>query len=421
MPVYTEMVKDKKTGKMVPKLVNGQKQHYIRTYVTDVNGNKIQITRHNKDWLGRNGFWEAQQEENRLKNEAQMIKKNKIPTKLTVNEAFEQMLENDILYNKNGESTRKTYTYRFYKHISPILGEKTILKLRQEDLNKLINKLKSTKKKYKDELLDYSYINMVLELFERMYTFICKENNIKQKIKFEYIRKNRDEIPNVSLEELITSTISISPDDWEKFCKALETEIDEAEPQQKGTLIKLSLLFSCEYILLIRVGEAQGLKYKNLVSNSGIYVLYEQWNKQLNKLAPLKNRKARLLYIPTEMVQTFNSIYNYLKQNFDICEDDLLFFSEENKNKPISRSTIDRWRKKICQKANINYTTNHEFRHAGISNAMHNEVDVSAISDMAGHTKEVMLSTYVQTLKKANTDLIKTLDNIYLPNKSIIS
>ena len=69
MPIYVEKIKDKKNGKMIEKKVDGQKQYFIRTYVEDENGLRKQITRHNKKWLGRNGYNLAMQEEIRLKND----------------------------------------------------------------------------------------------------------------------------------------------------------------------------------------------------------------------------------------------------------------------------------------------------------------------------------------------------------------
>lgn len=57
MPVYEEKG-----------LVNGQKRWFIRTYITDEYGNRKQITRHNKDWIGREGKKEAECEEKRLQN-----------------------------------------------------------------------------------------------------------------------------------------------------------------------------------------------------------------------------------------------------------------------------------------------------------------------------------------------------------------
>ena len=56
MPVYEEKEK-----------INGQKRYYIRTYVTDENGKKKQITKHNKGWIGRDGYWLAYNEEGNIK------------------------------------------------------------------------------------------------------------------------------------------------------------------------------------------------------------------------------------------------------------------------------------------------------------------------------------------------------------------
>ena len=90
MPVYVEMVKKKKTGKKIEKKVNDKKQYYIRTYITDENGKRKQITKHNKNWLGRDGQLEASQEENRLKKQ---INCNLILKKITLNEVYENYLD----------------------------------------------------------------------------------------------------------------------------------------------------------------------------------------------------------------------------------------------------------------------------------------------------------------------------------------
>ena len=50
MPVYEEKEK-----------VDGKTRYFIRTYVEDINGKKKQITKHNKNWIGRNGKLEAQE------------------------------------------------------------------------------------------------------------------------------------------------------------------------------------------------------------------------------------------------------------------------------------------------------------------------------------------------------------------------
>ena len=91
MPVYEE--KDK---------VNGQKRWFIRTYITDENGTKKQVTKHNKDWLGRDGYWLAQQEENILRNKKYIVNK-----KILLNDAIKRYISDVSLVNK--ESTCYSY------------------------------------------------------------------------------------------------------------------------------------------------------------------------------------------------------------------------------------------------------------------------------------------------------------------------
>lgn len=78
MPVYEE----KET-------INGQKRWFIRTYVTDEHGNSKQITRHNKEWIGRDGKKEAEREEIRLKNEPIVTKIKKMTLSQLKNEYLE--------------------------------------------------------------------------------------------------------------------------------------------------------------------------------------------------------------------------------------------------------------------------------------------------------------------------------------------
>lgn len=445
MPLYEEKEK-----------VNGQKVYYIRCYVAGK-----QITRHNKTkWIGRDGKDLAQQAETRLKSgydeknkkeinrlldiakkdldkEAldksytlisrlidekeeikfkekadkidTLIENNKI--EITLNQGFEEMLKEDKLYNRNGDSTRATNRQRYNSFIKEKLGNKNIDSLIDKDINDFITYLKT-------RTSNVRFANAIIQLLRRIYLFTISKYNLKEKIKLYPLKEDRDKIVPVTMEELLKQDTVFSPEDWGAFSNSVMEEIRNTNnKEEKITLCKLALLYSCEYILLTRVGETQGMKMKNLVVESNIYVLYEAWNKLLHKLTPLKNRKARLLYIPPNLTKLFVDLFNILKEESGITEDDFLFSAVNNNNKdtPISRSTIDRRRKYFCKKSNIDYMTNHELRHAGISNAMYKEVDASAVADMAGHSKKVMFSTYVQTLKKSNMNLVSVLDQIKVP------
>ena len=109
MPVYEEKEK-----------VNGQKRYYIRTYVTDEFGKRKQITRHNKTWIGRDGYWLAYQEES-------MLKSKKI--------------------NKHENITLKELYNEYLNHKKPMLKLSTYLKYKDdiENLNKLKKGLQKLK------------------------------------------------------------------------------------------------------------------------------------------------------------------------------------------------------------------------------------------------------------------------------------
>ena len=100
MAICPEKIKDAKTGQMVDKKVNGKIQYCIRTYVTGIDGKKHQTTRHNPDWVGRDGYWLAQQEENRLKS-----KNINIYEKITLDELFN-------MYFKEASNNLKKSTLR---------------------------------------------------------------------------------------------------------------------------------------------------------------------------------------------------------------------------------------------------------------------------------------------------------------------
>lgn len=85
MPVYAEKCE-----------INGKKKWFIRTYVTDSFGNRTQITRRSKQWIGREGYFLAQQEELRLKGadvvESPTVVKHNNPT-ITISKLQELYLE----------------------------------------------------------------------------------------------------------------------------------------------------------------------------------------------------------------------------------------------------------------------------------------------------------------------------------------
>lgn len=411
MPVYAEK-----------ELVDGQRRYYIRTYVKDEFGKTKQITRHNKNWIGRDGKKEAEWEESRLKNGYEDIfKDNKKETNDIENITFEQLVklkfEYDELHNNNSESSRITYIEALNMHIFKFIGHKNIYDLNKKDFDLITNHLKNYKSatgKNKGKNLSYKYINEIIHLIRSILKYGIEFYNLNNSILLLIpdVQQNKDEVKKTNYYDLIKKQTTISPEDWQKITKAMEYMIKKAPVKKKDFTKRMMLFLTVEYILLTRVGETQAMKYSNILFDLKIYNLYEAYNKRLKRITPTKNRKSRILYIPPTLYKLLKKIYreDCSKEGFN--PEQFIF----GNNKVFPRTTIDRYRTKLCKLAGIDYLTNHELRHAGISNAVYNGIDISALSDMAGHDKEIMLKIYVQTLNKSNSMLINTLDKISIPN-----
>ena len=408
MPVYAEK-----------ELVDGQKRYYVRTYVKDENGKAKQITRHNKSWIGKSGKKEAEWEDSRLKNGYGEIKKKEETENdiITFKELVDNKFSYDVLHNSNSESSRISYMEMLNTHVFKLIGSKNIYDLCKKDFDAIANYLKTYKSntgKNKGKNLSNKYMNEIIHLIRSILKYGIEFYNLNSNILIYIpdIQQNKDEVRKINCIDLIKQKTTISPDDWIKVADAMERLIKEAPKEKKNFVRKMMLFFTVEYILLTRVGETQAMRYSNILFDLKIYNLYEAYNKRLKKITPTKNRKSRILYIPPTLYTLLKKVYLEDKKKDGFDENQFIFGND----KVFPRTTIDRYREKLFKYAGIDYLTNHELRHAGISNAVHNEVDISALSDMAGHDKEIMLKIYVQTLNQSNSMLINTLDKIPLPN-----
>lgn len=407
-----------------PKLENGKKRYYIRPYI-DGKQRKIRKNDRGEKWLGYDGYVEACQECTKLINNPEVYKKNYCKDDnnneiITFEKLFLLKNSYDEIHHTNSGASRITYEQKINKHVIPYIGNIEINNLSKEHYDIVLNHLTKytiTHGVNRGKSLKNITINSILMTIISILEHGCKFYNLETNVfkKYGLINNDKDKPIDIDISDFYKKNRVISPDDWQKVAKVMENKINKSSQKNKLHYTKLSLFLTTEYILLTRVGETQGLKYKNFKFNQNMYLLYEAWNKRLKQITPTKNRKLRLLYIPQGLMKSYINLYEIAKEQDDFNENDFIFSSVNDKNIPLSRSTIDRYRREIFKLANVRYSTNHQLRHAGISNAMYNQVDVSALSDMAGHKKEIMFENYVQTLKNANQGLIENLNQLYIP------
>ncbi|MCI9434504.1 MAG: hypothetical protein HFI86_04465 [Bacilli bacterium] len=173
-------------------------------------GNRKQVTRHNKDWIGLDGKNKAQQEENVLKCNYIKYKPEKRED-ITFKKLFYLKIQNDELYNKNSKSTRITYEQKMTSHVFPILGDKVIYKLVKKDFDELLSYLKTyTIKKgvNKGKNLKINFINDILLVVKSIINFgITFYNLDKELLNFiNHIQENRDKIQKPDPLKLIKKT-----------------------------------------------------------------------------------------------------------------------------------------------------------------------------------------------------------------------
>lgn len=177
MAVYTEKIKDVKTGQMVTKKVNGKIQYYIRTYVTLGNGQKKQITRHNKDWIGREGMFLAQQEENILKNKI-VCQENKNMKLCDLAQKYFNDIETKLKISTIGK-----YKDNYKLFILPKLGNINIYKLSPKDnldFQTYINTL--YKKTNNNHKLSVKYKQSIHITLSAILNFGCKYYNLEKNV-----------------------------------------------------------------------------------------------------------------------------------------------------------------------------------------------------------------------------------------------
>lgn len=98
-----------------------------------------------------------------------------------------------------------------------------------------------------------------------------------------------------------------------------------------------------------------------------------------------------------------------LKNLYDNCNDDFFIFGGE---KPLSVTSVNRYKKKACYKANIRPITLHQFRHSHATLLVHSNIMINEISRRLGHSDvSITLNTYVHTDRSQEKRVYDTLNS----------
>lgn len=388
MPIYEE--KDK---------INGQKRWFIRTYITDENNKKKQITRHNKDWIGREGFDEARREEIRLRSS----KLNREYKKLTLKQLKDKYLEslkgkvdNDTLDSKitklyhfceiDKSKQITTYPNKFLEDF-----DKNIYQTWQNQMrNKTFSKGK-TNKSYSLKQLNNIHREICLLLDYAIINGYCRLNFAKQCGKIgspkEIKMSNLDKIY-----EVLT---------YDEYLKLLEVSKDN---------LKYNTYFDLSFTRGPRPGEMRAFRIKDYDYDKKQLMVNHTMSKK-NKLKYPKTKSSKSpIDIDDEVNNKINKLIEQLKQKKDFNSDWYIF----NESTPISENAIRNARDKYLKKANINkHIRLHDFRHSCATWLFSIGTPVTVISKILRHANiNETLKTYTHLLKEDYINELKKIDNL---------
>ncbi len=380
MPIYEEKRRTE----------DGQKRYYIRAYVTDEDGEKRQVTKHNQDWFGKNGKILAQQEEIRLKNKI-YVDSNKgrfnYLTKLYFDEIKSKVKESTyISYQENVENQLTPFFKNKIISYDLILSwHNTMLKNNKLSISYL-NKINTVLKNILDvgikyQLLDRNYVKDIGPFSE-------SKNNIDF---------NKDKLRYIDLE------------DFKRFIK------------ESDSLLWYTV-FNLLYYTGMRKGELLALTWKDIDFNNQAITINKTYTDRtkdgLYKITTTKNYQSRIIAIDNHTTEILKKWYeNELKDNFNI--NNFVF----GRTSPISTTTMTNKKNKYFKLAGFSepFITIHEFRHSHVSLLINEylknkNTDTTKffimMSSRMGHTIQVMQETYMHLFPDVQAPIINLLNGL---------
>lgn len=378
MAICPERIKDKTTGQMVDKRVDGKIQYCIRTYVIGIDGKRHQTTRHNPEWLGRDGYWLAQQEENRIRKELFKVQKN---------------IKFDELANKYLEQVKNTLKYSTYlkhfhcyeSHLKEYFQDKYITKIKVTDILNWKNNINS-----KD--LSLAYKRGIFITLSAILNYGVKYYNLNNNV--ARIEGNFKRMQNQKKKEM-------------KF-------ITDKQFQQAITF-ETNLYYFTVYNLLfysgIRRGEMLALNIDDINFANNTIRINETVNPKISMIpTPPKTNKSNRI-IPVDI-----KLMNLLKKVIDngVPEDGYIFLHY------IKLTTLQRRSNSMLKKIGFlenEYIRIHDYRHSFASFCINNGVEIQELSDYMGHENiSVTWNIYSHMYPDSKINLVNHIQNKIIIN-----
>ena len=223
----------------------------------------------------------------------------------------------------------------------------------------------------------------------------------------------------------------------ESPCKAIEVTETESEERDPYTLDEeVALLkkfnerevpthYKVFFMLLIhlgmRKGEALAIEWKDIdLSAKSVFIRrnsqYRNSKTGVFTTLPKTKGSIRCLKLPDEIIDLLPKLkaeQEELKKNVgdNWVEHDRLFTTWNGE--PMRPNRPYTWLQKFCERENLPFKGLHNFRHALVTNLVHERTDIATVSSIVGHSNpNITLGIYTHEIKEATARGCDTISNL---------
>lgn len=130
---------------------------------------------------------------------------------------------------------------------------------------------------------------------------------------------------------------------------------------------------------------------------------------------PKTKKSIRTILIDSKLSEEINALHEYYNKTFNCVNQNFYIFGGI---KPLSNTTVERYKNKYCDLANVKRIRIHDFRHSHATLLISNNVPISAVTERLGHSNiSTTLNVYTHFVKEDEKRVINTLNSLrQLPN-----
>lgn len=172
--------------------------------------------------------------------------------------------------------------------------------------------------------------------------------------------------------------------------------------------------FDTLYYLGLRKGEANALNWRDInFTNNTISITKNCFTKMKGVpyliSTPKTKSSIRTLPIPKTVLNDLKKLYEYYSKMIDFSDDWFVFGGF----KPLSETTIEVTKNKLCKQANLKQIRIHDFRHSCASLLINHGANITVVAQYLGHSDiEMTLNTYSHFYESKLTEISNLLNNL---------